>query len=846
MTLKDQVTRVTRAHCVPAMAGYRCASPVNLFVMLALLVITSSTVIAEVEDPVALNGEVWDIQRGENGDRDSGAIATGGVSYPFDGFGYLKLRIPGASDTMLARGRYLDGFGLVPDGERRFDSLTPLYLGGVVASRAVYVPEGEDYLRYVDRFTNMSGSTISLELVYGGAIGAYADGGYPEIAATSDDDRMLETGDHFVVFMHNLLDNPNPLDGPSGYGPSAHVFSNTDGGSLSGFSAIDTQPFDSEFPDPAAPQSIGFLHRLNLGPGETKVLLHFVVKGKTEAFEPGTGFPLFLENAGQTAYFKKVPLSDSFPEAGREIHRVTEAAQRLAAAPDLSGLTPRDVAAIANWRFDTVAPVKSCPIVERRIRGLRECLASGGRAEDVVRDYLVRIAAYDRNGPRYNAYLALNPKVFAIARALDAKAAEGGSLGVLHGVPVALKDNINTADMPTSSGSRALAHWTPASDAFVASRLRAAGAIILGKTNLDEMALADYTISTVGGRTLNAYDPSKSAAGSSGGSAVAVAANLAMAALGTDTLNSLTNPASWAGLATLRPSYGLIGRGGIAPVSEITDVAAPMTRSVEDLALLLDVIAGPDPGDAATRAVGERRLDQPFTASLGVSRFDAARIGVFRQRFLPLSLNPEIGTALGRALADMAELGATLIDVEIDGYDELISAALDNAPANHDRVLDRYFVESSPGGATAPSVRRLLESGSLPRKIHRHFEKALATDGPSLQETEATIQARRDLRERFLRLLEVHDLDAIVYPAATQRPEPLDAGRSRYGFVSGTTEESALTGLPHLTVQAGWVGGAYPVGMNILGRMYDERRLLGLAHAFEQATRHRRAPALAP
>ncbi len=825
------------------MVSDNCCRATKVLVVLSLLTISIG---AGAADPEASNGEVWDVQRGENGDQDSGAIGSGGASYPFNGFGYLKLRIPGASDAMLARGRYLEGFGLVPDGDRRFDSLTPLYLGGVVASRGLYVPEGENYLRYVDRFTNMSGSAIALEVVYGGAIGSYADGGYPEIAVTSDGDQSLEQDDHYVVFMQNLLDTPDPVEGPSGYGPSAHVFSNANGGSLVGFSAIDTQPFDAEFPDPAAPQSIGFLHRLTLRPGETKILLHFVVKGKTEAFEPGTGFPVFLENAGQTAYFKAVPLSESFPDAGREIDKVTVTAKRLAATPDLAGLTPREVAAVANWRVRTTAPVRSCRIVEQRIRRLRECLINGGRAGDVVRDYLVRIAAYDRNGPGYSAYLALNPNVFHVARALDQKAAQGDPLGVLHGVPVALKDNINTADMPTSSGSRALSSWTPATDAFVTARLRAAGAIILGKTNLDELALSDYSISTVGGRTLNAYDPSKSAAGSSGGSAVAVAANLAMAALGTDTLNSLTNPASWAGLVTLRPSYGLVGRSGIAPLSEITDVAAPMTRSVEDLALLLDVLAGPDPDDPATQSVGKHRQHQQYAAALGSRGLDTARIGVFRQRFLPLSLNPEIGATVDRALADMARLGATLIDVEINGYDELVSAALDNAPADHDRVLDAYFADSSSDLSKAPNVQGLLDSGFLPEKIHIYLEKALRTDSPSPAEVEVTMQARRNLREEFLKLLDAHDLDAIIYPAATQRPEPLDAGRSRYGFVSGTTEESALTGLPHVTVQAGWLGGVYPVGMNMLGRMYDEHTLLSLAHAFEEATRYRGAPTVSP
>ena len=240
-------------------------------------------------------------------------------------------------------------------------------------------------------------------------------------------------------------------------------------------------------------------------------------------------------------------------------------------------------------------------IEETTIASVQQALQSKATScRQIVRAYLDRIAAYDRNGPALNSILTLNPKALAEADRLDAERAAGAAMGPLHCVPLVLKDNYNTADLPTTGGSATLAGMQPPADAFVVARLRRAGAIILGKTNMHEFALAGTTISSLGGQTLDAYDLTRTPGGSSGGTGVAVAANLALAGTGSDTVNSIRSPASANALVGIRPTKGLLSRSGIMPVSETQDAIGPIARNVADAARLLEVMAGYDPNDPST------------------------------------------------------------------------------------------------------------------------------------------------------------------------------------------------------------------------------------------------------
>jgi Asp-tRNA(Asn)/Glu-tRNA(Gln) amidotransferase A subunit family amidase len=310
---------------------------------------------------------------------------------------------------------------------------------------------------------------------------------------------------------------------------------------------------------------------------------------------------------------------------------VTKAARELVAAPDLAGLTPRQRAEIVNSPAGTaVAPFS---VIEASVASLRQALETGiATSEDLVRAYLARIAAYDRSGPALRSFLSLNPKAFAVARERDRERAEGRLRGPFHGVPVAFKDNIDATDLPTTGGSRALAGRVPRVDSAMVARMRAAGAVVLGKTNLDEFPFGDFGVSTLGGRIGNAFDPTLGTAGSSGGSAVAVSANLVTLAFGTDTCNSLSNPAGFALLATIRTTRGLTSRAGVMPLIPWNDAVSPMARSVADLAAVLDVVAGPDPDDSATEGP-EKPPPGGFVRGLDPSALEGARLGLLRQRF---------------------------------------------------------------------------------------------------------------------------------------------------------------------------------------------------------------------
>ena len=272
-------------------------------------------------------------------------------------------------------------------------------------------------------------------------------------------------------------------------------------------------------------------------------------------------------------------------------------------------------------------------IEETTIAGVQQALQSKARScRQIVQAYLDRIAAYDRNGPALNSILTLNPKALAEADRLDAERAAGAAIGPLHCVPLVLKDNYNTADLPTTGGSAALAGMQPLADAFVVARLRRAGAIILGKSNMHEFALAGTTVSSLGGQTLDAYDLTRTPGGSSGGTGVAVAANLALAGTGSDTVNSIRSPASANALVGIRPTKGLLSRSGIMPVSETQDAVGPIARNVADAARLLEVMAGYDPNDPSTAwSIGN--TPSGYDQFLKADGLRGARIGVLKSMF---------------------------------------------------------------------------------------------------------------------------------------------------------------------------------------------------------------------
>ncbi|MBL8770371.1 MAG: amidase [Phenylobacterium sp.] len=483
--------------------------------------------------------------------------------------------------------------------------------------------------------------------------------------------------------------------------------------------------------------------------------------------------------------------------------------------------------------------------------GEQQAAMADGRvtSEQLVRAYLERIERIDRAGPKLNAVLAVNANAVADARRRDAERRAGQVRGPLHGVPVLLKDNIESSDgAPTTAGSLALVGNVSGRDAPIVKRLTDAGAVILGKTNLSEWANFRSTRSisgwsAVGGLVRNPYSLDRTACGSSSGSGAAIAAGLAAVALGTETDGSVTCPAAMNGVVGLKPTVGLVSRTFIVPISPEQDTAGPMTRTVADAAALLGVIAGSDPADPATREADARKAD--YLKALDRDALKGARIGVW---FPWKGRSPATDAVFAAALETLKARGAVL--VEIKGPDDATMARIaelegDCLRTEFKAALDAYLA-TTPPAVKARTLEALIafnkaEAGrEMPLFAQEIFEAAQAqppvTD-PAHREKRAT--AARLARESLDRMLADSNLVAIVSPSGGPPAivDPVNGG----GFFGSPSRLPAVSGYPHLTVPAGYAGGL-PIGVSFLGPAWSEARLLSLGFAFEQAARARREP----
>jgi amidase len=819
-------------------------------VVLAILLGSTLRPAAVTRTPSA-DGQFWDIQDTSPWSQDSGGIATGGRAMPFNGFGYLKLQVRGRSSVLLAANRYLTRFGLAADAAGHFDSITPVLTADIVVARAIFAAPASDYLRYFDTFTNAADEERVVEVAWGGAVGAYDEGGLAAIAITSSGDRQVDAADTFATLMQNVRRVADPMRGPSGHGPSAHVLGNARGVFVHAGDMY-ANPFEDRYPgfDPA---HIGYVFRLTLRPHETKALATFVVKGLSEVYDAaGEGSVRIRDGV--------VPESRGgaakIPAAGSEIARVTEIARKLVAAPDFSGLTPLQRSQIANWvdasdgRPGSVRlqPDPSFSVLEKTAEQIQDAMTRGvTTSEDVVREYLTRLTLYDRNGPSLRAMLLLNPHAIADARALDAERAGGRLRGPFHGIPIAFKDNIDVLGLTTTGGSLALVDHQPRLDSRMAAGMRRGGAVILGKANLDEFPFGDFGISSVAGTIGNAYDPSLSTSGSSGGSAVATSTSLVTLAFGTDTCNSLSNPAAFASLATIRTTRGLTSRAGVMPLNPYNDAVGPLAKTVREVALVLDHVAGPDAEDAATASAAQH-INGSFASALDASALKGARIGLLRQRFVGFTGEREIAVMMDTVAKELQAAGATVVDVNAPDIEAQYRAARNAEPGALAAAWQAYLSRGAAAGDRVITLRDLLASGKLAPVSARRFETALAPApaGDELRKAHDEFVASREaFRDFFVRLMDAQQLDALLYPANQARPHTHEGGLERFGGEPGTCQESALTGLPQVTVPGGFVGnGRYPFGVSLLGRLWTDARILSLAYAYEQATHHRKPPTL--
>jgi amidase len=494
---------------------------------------------------------------------------------------------------------------------------------------------------------------------------------------------------------------------------------------------------------------------------------------------------------------------------------------------------------------DLKAVPKGLVLGEATVAGLQAGMAAGHwTAVDLVRKYQTRIGTLDSAGPSLRAVIELNPEALAIARSLDAERTAGKLRGPLHGIPVLIKDNIDTADrMKTTAGSLALVEApAPREDAFLVQRLREAGVVLLGKTNLSEWANLRSTRSSSGwsgrgGQTRNPYALDRSPSGSSSGSGAAVAASLCAVAVGTETDGSVVSPANANGLVGLKPTVGLVSRSGIIPISHTQDTAGPMARTVRDAALLLTAMAGTDPGDLATREADTKR-ESDYTRFLVKDGLQGARLGLVKNL---LGVHAHVDAVLQPALELLKAQGATLVEVELKSavYDD---AELEVLLFEFKADLNTYLARR---GGTVQDLAGLLAFNEAHRAEEMPFfdqellqqaqAKGPLTDPAYLKALATCGQARRDITG----LLEQHHLQALVGP--TGGPAWLIDHVNGDSSGPSFSTPAAVAGCPHITVPAGFAFGL-PLGLSFVGGPWQEGTLLQLAHGFEQASKARRAP----
>jgi amidase len=476
-------------------------------------------------------------------------------------------------------------------------------------------------------------------------------------------------------------------------------------------------------------------------------------------------------------------------------------------------------------------------VVERTIPELQDAMAAGRvTSRELVEQYLARIEAYDQRGPSLNAMISLNAAALEEADALDQERASGNVRGPLHGVPVVVKDNYDMVGLPTTAGSVALADWYPPDDAYQVARLKVAGAVIIGKTNMHELAYGIETISSLGGQTRNPYDPTRNPGGSSGGTGAAVAANFAVAGMGSDTCGSIRIPSFHHALVGLRGTRGLSSRDGIIPLALTQDIGGPLTRTVTDLALVLDATVGHDPADAVTE-LADGHIPPTYTDFLETGALAGARIGTLEFQLGTTPLDQPVRRVIQAALEAMETAGATIVALEIPDLPELLQGASLERWEFETQFADYLRTPGTPVG----SIEEILDAGLYHEALEARYRRSAAA--PGLDDPEyLEIVARRDVvRRHVLEAMADQQIDAIAYPTIRRTARPIGEPQPGTNCVL-----ASVAGLPAIVVPAGYAADGMPVGLELLGEAWAEGALVRLAYSYEQMTHHRRPPHTTP
>lgn len=483
--------------------------------------------------------------------------------------------------------------------------------------------------------------------------------------------------------------------------------------------------------------------------------------------------------------------------------------------------------------------------LETTITAVHEAMLAGEiTCHQLVEYYLKRINAYDQKGPGLNAIILVNPNAMLEADALDAALKQGGLIGPLHGIPIILKDNVDTFDMATTAGSLSLKGFVPQEDAYIAKKMREAGGLILAKSNLHEFAIWGETISSILGQTLNPYDLTRTPGGSSGGTGAAIAANFGLIGIGTDTVNSIRSPSSANNLVGIRPTVGLVSRKGIVPYSLTQDTAGPICRTVSDAVAFLDVIAGYDKSDDET-AWCCGKIPETYTAFLNKDGLKGKKIGILESFMGKDDIHNEVNRIVIKSVEILSSNGAMITSITEDinpGWlTSCVSVHLDDLKEHLN-----IYLNALPDYAPVHSVEEVLASGKYHPGIKEDLEKAmtLSVGTPAYNEK---LVLRAQTQTKVMKLMADYELDAIVYPHQQQLVCKTGGSQQQRNGVL-----CSVTGFPSIVVPAGFstpsdeAALGVPVGLEIIGRPWSEPTLIEIAYAFEQISQMRRPPESTP
>jgi amidase len=810
------------------------------------------------------NGTWWGIQDAAPPRVDTGSIRatqvgpgqTPGFSTSINGFGGIKVLVQ-MTPAPRFNGEIMRGYGLTFDGVNRFATTQSIDLGGVTISRSVYINNSANWGRWLDSFTNTSKSPITIKAAFGGQSGMGTAAG----TAPQNSSAIVNTssGDAIVTAADAWVEAATPLAGTTLVGGPQVTVIGTPTSPAALFSGAMTFAgnwlFDS-FNNPLSYTGHegnfqAYVNTITLQPGKTRSVLHFVVLGQMVTAASSAGVRAAVETTAASLAaapeigdltLAEVCSIDNFDVAALTAHGFnyadcTPTKKNGKALEVVQAPVPKEMKAKTNVKYD---------VVGKTIGQLRADMESGvTTSKEITEAYLDRIEFYDIGQFGFNAYEVVAPDAIEQAKAADA-ARKQGATGPLFGIPIAVKNLYDTFDMVTTNGSMTFEGFRPARDAFQVARLREAGAVIIGKAALEEYATSGNYSNDAWGQVWNVFNPSKSAIASSGGSASALAASLAAGAMGSQTGDSLYGPASGASLVTLRGTDGLESGTGVMPLVYLTDFGGAMARSVPDLADMLNVVVAIDPDDPETSAPG-RHTPADWRSVLDPNALHGKRIGYIPSVWVDPFGTTNTTDAEKSALQYFVAAGATIVEmgVTVGGTD---TPPAPPAPPGDIRSEGwGLYIDSHPELVTQGfSIATVLDVNCSQKKIaYVRADPTSAACQPSAlppRMTAAQIQAFRDYRRGRQATAKTWmdtagadhlGVDAVVYPGLLSDISVNDGGGSRASFGRRDTP-GAANGIPTVVFPVGYNNHGQPINIQLLGRAWDDDKLVGMAYAFEE------------